>query len=321
MRRMLLGAAAAGALLVTLSACSDTAAPGGGTGTLSVSLTDAPFPFDQVARADMFVVRIDAKMGESSAAEAAAVEDNSGALANLDPRSGWVTVALPNQSFNLLNLQNGASAGLGQITLPTGTYRSFRLVLDTRQSTITLKDGTVLSGSSNPGIVWPSAGYTGVKVQLVQTVSIAAAGTAMMLDFDLGRSFELIGATIRQGLTFKPVIRATARLVDAAPTTGTVAGTVSCGSEDGPMTPVVSGSIELVKSGTAIDDLSPENVVSMTSTDGAGQFRLENLVAGDYAVRATRPDGSATCANATLVPGVVVSPGATWNIQVTLPAI
>jgi hypothetical protein len=320
MRRTLMGAAAAGALVVTLTACSDTSAPAG-TGRLTVSLTDAPFPYDQVARADMFVVRIDAQMGESSEADAASIGDNAAALTNTDPRSGWVTVATPNQSFNLLNLQHGVSASLGQITLPTGTYRSFRLVLDTRQSTVTLTDGTVLSGSSTPGIVWPSAGLTGIKVQLVQTISIAAAGTAMMLDFDLGRSFALRGSTIRQGLLFSPVIRATAHIVNSAPTVGTLAGTVTCGSEDGPGTPVVSGSIEVLKSGTDINDLSPANVVAMSSTDDAGGFRMENLAPGDYSVRAMRPDGSASCANATLVPGVVVSSGATWNIQVLLPPI
>ena len=320
MRRTLMGAAAAGALLVTLTACSDTSAPAG-TGRLTVSLTDAPFPYDQVARADMFVVRIDAQMGESSEADAASIGDNAAALTNTDPRSGWVTVATPNQSFNLLNLQHGVSASLGQITLPTGTYRSFRLVLDTRQSTVTLTDGTVLSGNSTPGIVWPSAGLTGIKVQLVQTISVAAAGTAMMLDFDLGRSFALRGSTIRQGLLFSPVIRATAHIVNSAPTVGTLAGTVTCGSEDGPGTPVVSGSIEVLKSGTDINDLSPANVVAMSSTDDAGGFRMENLTPGDYSVRAMRPDGSASCANATLVPGVVVSSGATWNIQVLLPPI
>ena len=320
MRRTLMGAAAAGALLVTLTACSDTSAPAG-TGRLTVSLTDAPFPYDQVARADMFVVRIDAQMGESSEADAASIGDNAAALTNTDPRSGWVTVATPNQSYNLLNLQHGVSASVGQITLPTGTYRSFRLVLDTRQSTVTLTDGTVLSGNSTPGIVWPSAGLTGIKVQLVQTISIAAAGTAMMLDFDLGRSFALRGSTIRQGLLFSPVIRATAHIVNSAPTVGTLAGTVTCGSEDGPGTPVVSGSIEVLKSGTDINDLSPANVVAMSSTDDAGGFRMENLTPGDYSVRAMRPDGSASCANATLVPGVVVSSGATWNIQVLLPPI
>ena len=330
MRRTLMGAAAAGALLISVTACSDSVAPAS-TGTLSIMLTDAPFPFDQVARADMYVVRIEAKMGESSEAEAEEV-DSDAARASLhsvgesgeslgDPRHEWVTVATPNQSYNLLDLQNGVVTSLGQITLPAGTYRSFRLILDTEQSSITLKDGTVLTGSSSPSIVWPSAGHTGIKVKLVQPVSIGATGTAMLLDFDLGRSFVLRGKTIRDGLLFKPVIRATAHAVNAAPATGALAGTLACGSEDGPSTPVASGTVELLKLGTDISDATPENVLATTATDAQGGFQLDNLPPGDYSLRASRPAGSASCATSTLTPGVVVSGGTTGTVQLVLPAI
>jgi hypothetical protein len=330
MRRTLMGAAAAGALLVSLSACGDSVAPAG-TGTLSIMLTDAPFPFDQVARADMYVVRIEAKMAESSEAEAEHV-DGDAAHSSLhevgesgeavgDPRREWVTIATPNQSYNLLDLRNGVVTNLGQITLPTGTYRSFRLILDTQQSSITLQDGTVLTGSSTPGIVWPSAGQSGIKIKLVQPVSIGAVGTAMLLDFDLGGSFVLRGKTIRDGLLFKPVIRATAHTVDAAPATGALAGTLTCGSEDGPSTPVASGTVELLKVGADISDATPENVVATTGTDAQGGFQLDNLPPGDYTLRATRPEGTASCATSTLAPGVVVSGGTTGNVQLVLPAI
>ena len=40
-------------------ACSDTT--GSNTGKLTVKLTDAPFPFAEVSRVDMWVVRIDAR--------------------------------------------------------------------------------------------------------------------------------------------------------------------------------------------------------------------------------------------------------------------
>jgi hypothetical protein len=320
MRRTLMGAAGAGALLVSLTACGDSVAPAS-TGTLSIMLTDAPFPFDQVARADMYVVRVDAKMGESSEVEAENVEAEDAGESGDDPRQDWVTVATPNQSYNLLELQNGVTTSLGQVTLPVGTYRSFRLVLDTQQSSITLKDGTVLTGSSTPSIVWPSAGQSGIKVKLAQPVSIGAEGTALVLDFDLGRSFVLRGNAIGQGLLFKPVIRATAHAADATPATGSLAGSLACGSEDGPSTPVVSGTVELLKPGTEILDANPENVVATTATNTEGGFQLDNLTPGDYSLRATRPEGSAGCAVSSLVPSVVVSGGTTSTVELVLPAI
>src|SRR5918911_219523 len=190
---------------LALSACGDSSAPS--SGTLTLRLTDAPFPYDSVARADVFVVRIDAKMADADSADASGAEPTT----NEDPSKGWVTLATPNQSVNLLDLQNGTTTNLGQATLPTGTYRGFRLILDTDRSSVTLKDGTVLTGNAIPGIKWPSAGETGVKIKLDQPITLVAQGTVMVIDFDLGASFVLRGSTIGdKGLLFKPVIRGVA---------------------------------------------------------------------------------------------------------------
>ena len=110
-----------------LAACTDSS--GTGTGLLTVRLTDAPFPFSEVARVDVYVVRVDAKTAETTDGEA---EDDS-------DRGGWTTIATPNTMINLLDLGSGQTVNLGATTLPTGNYRSFRLVLDTDQSSITLK--------------------------------------------------------------------------------------------------------------------------------------------------------------------------------------
>ena len=320
MKRTLLGVAAAGALLVTLTGCADGTAAS--NGTLSVVLTDAPFPFDDVASADMHVVRIDARLAESSDAEAEQVDEadqvaGSEELANRDPRSGWVTVAAPDRSVNLLALQNGTTTNLGEITLPTGRYRGFRLVLDTDRSSVTLKDGTVLRGNAQPGIAWPSAGRTGIKLNLAQPVSLVEGGTVMVVDFDLGNSFVLRGNTITEnGLLFKPVIRATARDV-----TGSLAGTLRCAAPDGATsTAVEAGTVELLAAGTALADVDPTRVVSTTMTSATGEFRFAYALPGTYALRATRPAGTATCAAQTLVESVTVTSGGTAGMEVVLPA-
>src|ERR1051325_1787648 len=121
--------------------CSDSA--GTGSGLLTVRLTDAPFPFSQVADVDVYVVRVDARQTTSTDEDAA---DESS--------PGWITVATPNTLINLLDLGSGKTVNLGATTLPTGTYNSFRLILDTDRSSITLTDGT------KPPIFFPSAGHS-----------------------------------------------------------------------------------------------------------------------------------------------------------------
>ena len=187
-------------------ACSDSTSPArGATGLLVTRLTDAPFPTDQVKSVDVFVVRVDARQSDVTDADANAALDEPSAAS-----SGWKTVATPNASFDLLSLQNGIAATLGQANLAAGTYNGFRLVIDQSKSSATLKDGTVLTGGTTPGIKFPSAGQSGIKIVLAQPVKIVAGTeTDLVVDFNVGQSFVLRGNTIQQnGLLFKPVIQA-----------------------------------------------------------------------------------------------------------------
>jgi hypothetical protein len=191
--------------LYALAACggtSDAVAPAG-TGTVQVLLTDAPFPFDSVRSVDVFVVRVDARLADASENEAAdGVDDAS--------RGGWVTVAEPNASIDLLALRGAKTSLLGGATLPKGTYRALRLVLDTDRSSVTLSDGTMLGASGTPGIKFPSAGKSGLKIELAEGIVVKDGTAKVLVDFDVGQSFVLRGSSLSQlGLLFKPVIRAT----------------------------------------------------------------------------------------------------------------
>src|SRR5205823_2609038 len=110
----------------------------------------------------------------------------------------------------LLSLQNGIAAALGQAMLPAGTYNGFRLVIDQSKSSATLKNGMVLSGGSTPGIKFPSAGQSGIKIVLAQPVVIVAGTeTDLLVDFNVDQSFVMRGNTVDQnGLLFKPVVNA-----------------------------------------------------------------------------------------------------------------
>lgn len=196
------------AAVAALAACDGAGgvAPAG-SGTIAVQLTDAPFPFDSVKSVDVYVVRIDARTADADSAESARnVGDDE------KERGGWRTIAEPKARFDLLSLRGGKVANLGQQALPAGTYKAFRLVIDPAQSSVTLKTGLVLTGASDPGIKFPSAGQSGLKVQLDRDVRVGADSTARLLvDFDVGESFVMRGQAMRNGLLFKPTIRASVR--------------------------------------------------------------------------------------------------------------
>ena len=284
-----------GALALTVLGCTNSTSEG--TGTLTVRLTDAPFPFSEVASVDVFIVRIDARTADVTPEDS---EDES-------DMGGWTTIATPNALINLLDLSNGTTTNLGEATLPTGLYRGFRLVIDPSQSSVTLKDGTL------PNVKWPSADKTGIKINLDNAISLTENGSVLVVDFDVGRSFVLRGNEIRNnGLLFKPVLRGTA--VDI---TGSANGTVRGDDANGPL--IADASVEVLKDGTPLTDTNQDNVVATTKTNAQGAFSFGFLVPGSYELRATPPTGSVYKA-ALLANGFNVTTGQTTaGLLVILP--
>ena len=210
-------------LLLGAVACSDSNGPG--SGTVGLRLTnasvaaavaadvmtaegEAPLPADMVKSVDIFVVRIDARRGESTEQEAAENTEEAASEA-----SGWVTIAEPNALMDLMTLADGSIASLGEAEVTAGDYRSFRLVIDPAQSSLTLNDeaSTVIGGESIIGLKFPSAAKTGIKINLTGgAVDVEAdEETTVLVTFDVSKSFVMRGATIEQnGLLFKPVIKA-----------------------------------------------------------------------------------------------------------------
>jgi len=286
----------AGSLLCALAfaACSDSS--GTGTGMLAVRLTDAPFPFSDVASVDVYVVRVDAKAASTTDAEA--TDENN--------QDGWTTIATPNALINLLDLGDGKTMNLGATTLPTGNYQSFRLVLDTDKSSITLKDGT------KPDIKFPSAGQSGIKVILDNPIQLTENGSVMTLDFDIGRSFVARGNDAKNGFIFKPVIHAVAEDI-----TGSVTGSVHANSATGPAVP--NATVEVLTAGSLITDTDPTHVVRTTSTDANGNFRIAFLLPGTYVLRATPPTASGF-KPALLTGGLTITTGTVTENQIIVVA-
>ena len=250
-------------------ACTESGTTGSGSGQLSIQLTDAPFPYSEVKSVDVFVVRIDGRMADVDSADAADADS-----------TGWKTLVSPNAEFDLLTLTGGQTANLGVVSLPEGTYRGFRMIIDTEQSGVTLND------NSTPEVKWPSAGKNGIKINLNEPVVIGPGTTSMLIDFDVGRSFVLRGNSIKNnGLLFKPVIHAVTQ-----GSTGSISGSVRGDSASGA---AISGAtVEVLKAGTPLTDTNENNVVATTASDASDNYMLAFLEPGTYVVRATPPAAS-----------------------------
>jgi len=293
--------------LAGLTACDSTS--NGGTGKLTVQLTDAPFPYETVDEVNVWVVRIDARLAPATDDDADTdIDDDTDGDIDTDTdgtqrEGGWVTIASPNRMINLLDLRNGITTNLGEATLPTGRYSGFRLILNTDESEVVLNDAanTVLDGA-NGGIKFPSAHRTGIKINLAEPIELTQGGTVMVIDFDVANSFVLRGNDIRNnGLLFKPVLRATARDI-----TGSVSGSVHYDTPTGAVVP--NATVQALKAGTPVTDTVTANILSSTVTDANGAYTFAFLVPGTYELRALAP-ASSGYKNALLTGGVTVAEG------------
>jgi len=281
------------AVLVFLGmACyqDDTSAPptGNGKPMVQVLLTDAPFPYADVGSVRVHVVRIDAAGSPDSS----------------DPGQTWVTITTPNRVFDLLELQQGQSALVGEGELAAGQYAAVRMTINTALSEIRFADGTPAT------VRWP--GDSGAELTLLTIVQgslvVADSGTAIVIDFDVGRSFLYDPAT--RVFDFIPYLRA----VNAA-ATGSIAGVVT--RDDGATIQPVEYATVTVFSGNPSFP-STWYVASSGHTDATGGYRIGYLLAGSYIVSIEHPDLSGLAAS--LVPDVVVEVGAETAHSVTLHA-
>lgn len=246
---MCLGMAACGE-----STISDAFEPTGGPTTFR--LTDAPFPYDRVARADIFVVRVLASWGADTSSAAA---------------GSFATVATVNRKIDLLSLESGLSELLGTSNIPPGAIKAIRLVIDTDQSSITMKDGSVLTGNSTPGIAWQSsAGIATLNATVEDHIDVPAEGTDVVIDMDVGKSFidpaELSPPSSYKGFIFSPVLRAA-----QVRRTGSASGIVKQGSATGPAINEATIQLKLGNPG------SPENTwatVATTRSSATGAFKF-----------------------------------------------
>lgn len=268
---------------------SGPASPNGnGKPLTNILLTDAPFPFDSVARVDVYIVSVDVSTEPDTAGSADSVP--------------WTNVAAPHRQINLLDLQQGDTALLGGKEIPAGQYRAVRVILDTDSSAgIRWKNGTQAQ------VHWGAAGRQALHVFVEAAVDVPQEGTDIVIDFDVGRSFRY--DELGDGaFLFFGWIRAVNRAA-----TGSIAGTISKDTSGGPAGPVENATVSVWGRG-------PDTwyIFSTGRTDAAGHYKLAFLLPGTYIVGVDPPSGSSV--GSALDSNVVVARAVETTHNVTLSA-
>jgi hypothetical protein len=255
MKRLVVAAVA----LATL-ACGD-ATSSGGAGRTRVYLTDSPFPYGSIAAVNVYIARI----------EASASTDTTG----LNPAQ-WVTIAAPERTFNLLDLQGGTTALLGEADLPADEYAAVRVVINTDRSSVVRNDG------STAAVHWPLTGEFALYAIVEPALSVSAAGAQIVLDFDVGRTFLPDGSG---GFYLVPWIRAVNQAA-----TGAITGTVTATSIEGDTLPFENAAVSVFRIVVYPPGVMPTALPLGTShTDAQGRYTVAFLPAGTYKVIASDP--------------------------------
>src|SRR5690606_23628888 len=298
-----------------LAAAAIVAACGGGgdsgaTGTLSVKLTDAPACGYDNVWVTVTKVRVHCSYTAS------------------DTAPGWSELVVTldtgrdGRRIDLLSLQNGVLADLGQTALPAGRYSQVRLVLSDAQGANQL----LLTGDASRtpiSLDTPSAQQSGLKLRHGFDVA-ADTEVDLVLDFDACKSIVKAGNSGKFNL--KPVVSVIPVLV------GTIAGAVGPTAARAEASGTLqrfdpaSGTVSVVRATSVRADgtwtLSPVPVSPDTGpgynlvigSKGYANVVYTNVPVATAAVT-TVPTVALTTTNARSIEGVVATAAGTGAVQ------
>ncbi|MEN8727033.1 MAG: DUF4382 domain-containing protein [Sulfurovum sp.] len=255
-------------LMTLISGCGggggDSTTP---TGTLSLSMTDAPPQLGEgVEEVNIAVIGIE--------------YNYEGTWTNADD--------FEPQTFNLLDLRDGKSLHLGDMVLPAGHYQEIRFKLAAPTKDTEVKSNpdcniTYADGSSVPLFV-PSGGQSGYKGKGAFEIT-ADAKIAVTADFDLQKSIVVTGkSTNNTKYILKPVIR-----LEVTELSGMIKGTVvdvadyNATSESLFVYTYKPGEYNVNEAEEDAEGISFPNSVSSTDVNMSdGNFTLAYLGEGNY---------------------------------------
>jgi hypothetical protein len=249
-----------------------------GKGTVMIKLTDAPFPADLVAEANITINRItllskfaDDQEEEGEEENGELNEESEGETNGGEEDNAAIVIEMETPvTYNLLDLSNGTTALLAEMEIPAGIYPEIRLHVT--DAGIVLKDGNTFD------LKVPSGNESGLKIKLKPALEMEEGKVVeVLLDFDVSRSFVLRGNMKHgvekvNGFIFKPVVRGIAQ---AQLTTGEISGTVKDEAEN----VIENASLYLI---------SGEDTITSAFTTAEGFFAMIGISPGSYMLACER---------------------------------
>lgn len=159
-----------------------------GTGTMKVSLTDAPANYDEV---NIEILQVLVNRDE----DADEPEDDGEEGENGEEENGWYSIMDDSITVNLLDYQNGAVLELGETELEAGRYNQIRLMLG--------DDNTVVIDGETYALTTPSAQQSGYKLNVNAEIQEGQV-YELVIDFDASQSIVVTG---NGKYILKPVLR------------------------------------------------------------------------------------------------------------------
>lgn len=230
-----------------------------GTGTLSLSLTDATT--NEYKAAYVTIKEVQAHMADG------------------EPENGWIVAATPDKTFNLLELVNGIKENLGITELEAGHYTQMRLIIgDTPDDGINIlsklhpyANYIIQSDNETKELKIPSGYNTGIKIVHGFDINEGEI-TELILDFDASKSI------VKAGKSGKWLLKPTIKVI----------GTQENSIVSGIITD--AGSLELLEgvlvtaqiyNPDAVDKKDEVVIEASTITDENGEYKLF-LLPGTY---------------------------------------
>jgi len=179
---------------LAVSAC-DTSGADTGSASLTVRMTDAPFPFDLASEANVTITRIELVADEDTS--------STGDSTGVDAANRIVLFDGEPFLLNLLDLRDGVDTTLVKdLSIPAdGSYRQLRFFVG-EDATVVFTDGREFD------LKLPSAQQSGIKVML-PAFEAEGDDVDVLIDFDVEKSFVVRGnidSANFNGFLFKPVL-------------------------------------------------------------------------------------------------------------------
>lgn len=245
-----------------LISCSDGNDSASDYGKLSILLTDAPFPHDLVAEANVTIFKVDARYKGDLKLDTQAI-DSTDMNIETDKGKPFVVLMENEVQVNLLELTNGVTKTLVDTDVPVGTYDLIRVYVK--------GINVVLTNGLSYDLKVPSGSQSGIKIFIKPGLAVnGGLSSDLLLDFDVSKSFIAKGGGQDiTGFNFKPVIKAS-----NMSTAGTLLGMITEIKEE------ISVGVE----GAQVAVFVADTLNTTTFSDIDGGYMIMGLDAGSYTV-------------------------------------